>query len=87
MKNYPISDEQVHDCREKWTFPAKPNLPHVMSIDFGPQTGDMAGCALVMAGKKSSAHLLERLFTLGCMKNCVRGQMTAISTTAMAGPV
>ena len=85
--HFPISDEQVHDCREKWTFPAKPNLPHVMSIDFGPQTGDMAGDALVMAGKKSSAHLLIRLFTLGCMKNCVRGQITAIITTAMAGPV
>ena len=60
--HFPISDEQVHDCREKWTFPAKPNLPHVMSIDFGPQTGDMAGDALIMAGKKSSAHLLERPF-------------------------
>ena len=37
--------------REKWTFPAKPNLPHTMSIDFGAQAGDNAADSpVVMAG-------------------------------------
>ena len=37
--------------RKKWTFPAKPHLPHVMSIDFGAQTGDNAADSIVvMAG-------------------------------------
>ena len=39
----------LHVCREKWTFPAKPHLPHVMSIDFGARTGESA---VVMAGKQ-----------------------------------
>ena len=37
--------------REKWTFPAKPNIPHTMSIDFGLSTGQSsADSTVVMAG-------------------------------------
>ena len=38
-------------CREKWTFPARPHVPHVMSIDFGGATADAAAdSAVVLAG-------------------------------------
>lgn len=45
------SEAVICNVREKWTFPAKPNLPHTMSIDFGAQTEDNAAdSTVVMAG-------------------------------------
>ena len=44
----------LHVFREKWTFPAKPHLPHVMSIDFGARMGESA---VVMAGRQQPRPL------------------------------
>ena len=44
--------------REKWTFPAKPNLPHTMSIDFGSScAGEAADSSVVLAGPDTLAVL------------------------------
>ena len=48
--------------REKWTFPAKPNLPHTMSIDFGAQAGDnTADSTVVMAGVPCNYSFAHRV--------------------------